>query len=56
MVVVVRERNVFEVGSIEIRALSNGATARDPPFPLSAVSHNNKQPQKMSFLIFNDDQ
>jgi len=33
---VVSEINLLAVGSLEIRALSKGATARAPPFPNSA--------------------
>jgi len=36
MFIVVSEINLLAVGSLELRALSNGATARAPPFPNSA--------------------
>jgi hypothetical protein len=36
MVIVVSEINLLEVGTLEIRDVSNGATAIAPPFPHSA--------------------
>jgi len=54
MVTFVSEINLLEVVSLEIRALSNGATSRAPPFLHSARRRSKDSLRNGFFLICND--